>query len=124
LDCQYLLCDRDVIYPTKKMKDFFSSEDIKVIKTPVQAPKANLYCESFIGTFKRECLNHFTIFHRRQLNYISKTWFKHYNTECPHRGKRIDNNFLGVDFSPTSEGRVKCKHALGGIIKSYYREAS
>ena len=124
LECKYLLRDRDVIYPNQRMKAFFKSDGIKVIKTPIQAPKANAYCESFIGTFKRECLNHFVIFHEGQLNYICKTWFKHYNTERPHRGKGKDNNVLDVDFSPTTEGRVKCKQQLGGIIKSYYREAA
>jgi len=103
LKCKYLLRDRDAIYPTKKMKDYFCSEDIKVIKTPIQAPKANVYVESFIGTFKRECLNHFLIFHQGQLNYICKTWFKHYNTERPHRGKdkriiRAQNNLVTQQF--------------------------
>lgn len=121
LECKFLLQERDAIYPTKKMKDFFKAEDIKVINTPVQAPKANAYCESFIGNFKRECLNHFVIFHTGQLNYICKTWVKYYNTERPHRGEGLDNNVLNVDFSPQSEGRVKCKQQLGGLIKSYYR---
>ena len=107
LEFKYLLRDRDAIYPEKRMKAFFKSDDIKVIKTPVQAPKANAYCESFIGTFKRECLNHMVIFHEGQLNYICKTWIKHYNTERPHRGKDKNNNVLDVDFSPTSQGRVK-----------------
>ena len=89
---------------------------------PVQAPKANAFVESFIGTYKRECLNHFTIFHRGQLNYICTTWFKHYNETRPHRGKGKGNNVLDVDFTRTSDGQVKYKKALGGIIKHYYRE--
>ena len=122
LECKYLLRDRDALYPTKKMKAFFKTEDIKVIKTPVQAPKANAYCESFIGTFKRECLNHFVIFHKAQLSYICKTWIKYYNTDRPHRGEDKNNNVLDVDFTPPTQGRIKCKQQLGGLIKSYYRD--
>jgi putative transposase len=123
LDAKFLIRDRDVVYP-ERMKEFWNSEGVQVIRTPVRTPKANAFCESFIGTYKRECLNHFTCFRRAQLNYICKTWFRCYNTERPHRGKGIDNNVLDVDFNPTAGCRVKCKQELGGIIKSYYREAA
>lgn len=123
LEACFLIRDRDVVYP-ERMKQFWKSEGVTVIKTPVRSPKANAFCESFIGTFKKECLNHFTCFSRGQLNYICKTWFRYYNTERPHRGKGIDNNVLDVDFTPRTQGRVRCKEELGGIIKSYYREAA
>jgi putative transposase len=124
LDCKYLLRDREVVYPEDSMKAFFKSEGITVIKTPVRSPKANAYVESFIGTYKRECLNHFMCFNVEQLDYINRTWIKYYNTERPHRGKGIDNNVLNVDFRTQSQGRVRCKKELGGLIKSYYREAA
>lgn len=76
LEARFLIRDRDVVIP-KHMKDFWKDEDVTVIETPIQAPKANAYCESFIGTLKRECLNHFVCFSRAQLHYICKTWFQH-----------------------------------------------
>ena len=124
LDCKYLLRDREVVYPEDSMKAFFKADGISVIKTPVRAPKANAYCESFIGTYKRECLNHFMCFSVDQLHYVNRTWIRYYNTELPHRGKGIDNNVLDVNFRPQSQGRVRCKEELGGLIKSYYREAA
>ena len=124
LEIKYLLRDREVVYPEDRMKAFFKSDGIKVIKTPVRAPKANAYVESFIGTFKRECLNHFMCFSVDQLQYICRTWIRYYNTERPHRGKEIDNNVLDTYFIPQTKGRVKCKEELGGLIRSYYREAA
>ncbi len=94
------------------------------VKTPVKAPKANAFCESFIGTLKRECLNHFICFSLDHLHYINKTWIRFYNTERPHRGKDKDNLVLDTDFSPQASGRVQCREELGGIIRSYYREAA
>ena len=58
------------------------------------------------------------------LHDITRTWVRYYNTERPHRGKDIGNLVLDVDFNPTAEGNVKCKEQLGGIIRSYYREAA
>ena len=124
LEMKYLIRDRDVIYPDKRMKAFFKSDDIKVIKTPVRAPMANSFVESYIGKFKYGCLNYFVCFNEMQLNRISTKWLAHYNFHRPHRGKGIDNNVLDVDFTPKSEGRVKCKQSLGGILKHYYREAA
>ena len=102
LGLKYLLRDREIVYPEDRMKAFFKSDDIKVIKAPVRAPKANAYCESFIGTFKRECLNHFRCFSVDQLHYICRTRIRYYNTERPHRWQGIDNNVLDIDFPPIS----------------------
>ena len=89
-----------------------------------KAPKANAFCESYIGSTKREVLNHFICFSRGQLNYINRVWMKYYHGHRPHRGVGRDNTVLDVDFVPQTEGRVRCKAELGGILKSYYREAA
>ena len=123
LDAKYLIRDRDGKYPGA-MKEFWQDLNVGTVKTPVQAPKANAFCESFIGTLKRECLNQFICFSMEHLHYINRTWIRYYNTERPHRGKDIGNNVLDVDFKPKIEGPVKCKEQLGGIIKSYYRESA
>ena len=123
LEVKFLLRDRDAKYPNS-MKAFWEDQDVTTVKTPVRSPKANAFCESFIGTLKRECLNHFMCFSIDHLHYITRTWIRYYNTERPHRGKDIGNRVLDVDFTPRAEGNVKCKEQLGGIIRSYYREAA
>lgn len=123
LDGRFLIHDRDRKYPDY-FKEFWKSEEVTCVKTPVMAPKANAFCESFIGTLKRECLNHFICFSIDQLDYINRTWIRHYNTERPHRGKDKLNLVLDENFSPQREGPVRCKEQLGGLIKSYYREAA
>jgi len=44
--------DRDLLH--KHLGDF----GIRVLLTPVRAPKANAYCERLIGTLRRECLDY------------------------------------------------------------------
>ena len=80
------------------------------LRSPIQAPKANAFAESFIGTIKRECLNHFMCFSRDQLDYITSTWVRHYNTERPHRGFGMNNEVLDRTFRcvPSSKlGRLE-----------------
>jgi putative transposase len=45
----YLICDRDNKYGPMFM-NVAKSTSIKVLRTPVQAPKANAVCERFIGS--------------------------------------------------------------------------
>lgn len=123
LEVEFLLRDRDAKYPNS-MNAFWKDQDVTTVKTHVRAPKANVFCESFIGTLKCECLNHFMCFSIDHLHYIIRTWIRYYNAERPHRGKDIGNRVLDVDFTPRAEGNVKCKEQLGGIIRSYYREAA
>ena len=40
---------------------------ISVLRTPVRAPQANAICERFIGSVRRECLDHILILSERQL---------------------------------------------------------
>ena len=121
LEIKYLLRDRDGKYPNE-MKQFWKALGCSTVKTPVRAPKANAFCESFIGTLKRECLNNVYCFRIDHLHYINSVWIKYYNTRRLHRSKDIGNNILDVDFTPTLKGKVKCREQFGGIIKDYYRE--
>ncbi len=119
----FFLRDRDRKYPDK-LNDFWKASGVRCLKSPPRAPKANAFVEAFIGSLKRECLNRFVCFSKDQLDYIVRTWDKHYNTERPHRGSGIDNNVLDRPFQPLTRGTIRRKQQLGGIISSYYREAA
>jgi putative transposase len=40
---------------------------IDVLRTPYKAPKANAICERFLGSLRRECLDHFLILGEKHL---------------------------------------------------------
>jgi len=40
---------------------------IDVLRTPYRSPKANAICERFLGSLRRECLDHFIILSERHL---------------------------------------------------------
>lgn len=76
VDLRYLIRDRDRKFPDE-FEQLWKDEDVRVILSPIEAPKANAFSESFIESLKRECLNYFMCFSREQLDYILKTWVRH-----------------------------------------------
>jgi len=123
IEAKFMLSDRDAKYPYA-LKHFWKAEGVRCLKSPPQAPKANAFVESFIGSLKRECLNHFVCFTRDQLDYINRTWIRHYNSDRPHRGVGMKNEVLDRSFVPKLKGRIRHNQLLGGIVRSYYRESA
>ena len=58
---------------------------IRVIRTPVQAPNANAHIERWVSNARRECLDRILIFSRRQLERVLSIYVRHYNERRPHR---------------------------------------
>lgn len=120
---EFLIRDADTKF-SASFDAVWTSEATRVIQIPHRAPDANAFAESFIATIKRECLDFFICFSRSQLDYILRTWVRHYNTERPHRGRGIGNNVLQVDFRPVRDGPIRRNRQLGGIVTSYTRDAA
>jgi transposase InsO family protein len=80
---RYLIHDRDSIFSASldsELKGF----GLRVLKTPVRAPKANAHCERLIGTIRRECLDFLIPFNERHLRRIVGEFVSHYNRGRPH----------------------------------------
>src|SRR5664280_1945777 len=57
---------------------------LRVLRTPVRAPKANAYCERLIGTMRREFLDFVIPLGESHLRSLLKQWVAHYNQSRPH----------------------------------------
>jgi transposase InsO family protein len=55
---RFLIRDRDSKF-TAAFDAVLAGADIRIIRAPIQAPRANTTAERFIGTLRRECLDHF-----------------------------------------------------------------
>jgi putative transposase len=80
----FLIRDRDSKFTTA-FDAVFTGADLRIIRTPVRAPRANAIAERFIGTLRRECLDHLLIAGPRHLDIVLREYVQHVNTHRPHR---------------------------------------
>jgi len=80
---RFLIHDRDAIF-SAEVDDGLGAFGLKVLRTPVQAPKANAYCERLMGTIRRECLDYVIPLSEKHLRTILREWVTHYNQGRPH----------------------------------------
>lgn len=129
LQATHLLHDRDTKF-TAAFGRLFDSAEVQIVKSPVMAPNANAYAESWIATLKRECLNYFACFSLRHVDHIVQSFVSYYNELRPHQG--LNNRMIGsADKSDLSLvqtasplGSIGCRSELGGLLKHYYRRAA
>ncbi|MEW6197772.1 MAG: integrase core domain-containing protein [Planctomycetota bacterium] len=93
------------------------------------AAKTNAFAESWIGSFKRECLNHFLCFSLGHLEHIARQYTLFFNKHRPHQS--LGNRTLPEAHKDPPEaaplkraGNVKCRRFLGGRLRHYYRAAA
>ncbi len=120
-DRKFLLHDRDALF-AGSFDAVFRSEGLRVIKTPVRAPRANAVAERWVGTLRRECLDWILIVHRRQLDAVLREYVTHYNRHRPHRSLGL----RAPDAAPTqlpavraSPRQVQRVDRLGGLLHEY-----
>ena len=80
---RFVIHDRDSIF-SGELDEGVTAMGVRVLRTPVRAPKANSGCERFGGTLRRECLDLLIPFHERHLKRILSEWISHYNHGRPH----------------------------------------
>jgi transposase InsO family protein len=57
---RFLIRDRNSKFTTS-FDAIFVDADMRIIRTPIRAPRVNAIAERFIGTLRRECLDHLLI---------------------------------------------------------------
>src|SRR5712691_5684597 len=102
-----------------------TTSGIKVLRTPYQTPRANAVSERFLGSVRRECLDHFLIFGERHLQQVLKAYVAYFNHAPPHQGlgQRISVPLTNHDASSSEHGAVQAVPILGGLHHCYQRAA-
>jgi putative transposase len=82
-----LIRDRDSKF-TATFDAVFTTINIRIIKTPVRAPRANAIAERFVGTIRRELLDGILVLNRRHAAVVLHEFEGHYNDHRPHRTRK------------------------------------
>jgi transposase InsO family protein len=80
---RYLLHDHDCIYGAA-FHQRVGEMGILEARTAPRSPWQNAYAERFIGTLRRECLDHIIILNESSLKRILKTYFQYYEHARTH----------------------------------------
>ena len=115
---RFLIRDRDSKFTTA-FDAVFLGADIRIIHTPIRAPRANAIAERFIGTLRRECLDHLLITGSRHLAVVLHEFVEHYNTHRPHRS--LDQYPPAGRTSPPTGATIQPlrRDRLGGLVHEY-----
>ena len=92
----------------------------RVIRTPV---RANAFAERFVGTVRRECLDHLLIFNEAHLRAVLAEMARHYNQHRPHQGRqqKAPEDMPGRVVDLTAA--INSRQVLGGLINEYRQAA-
>jgi hypothetical protein len=120
---KFLIRDRDAKY-TDAFDAVFTAAGIQIIKTPVQAPRANAICERWVASARRECTDRILIAGRRHLHHVLGEYVDHYNTHRPHRTLSQQPPDGSTHLAPAGDNiRVRPRDQLGGLIHEYSQVA-
>jgi transposase InsO family protein len=101
----------------------FTSSGLRIIKAPIQAPRANAYAERFVGTVRRECLDHLLVVGARHLRRVLAGFQTHYTDHRPHQGRQQRPPNHRADQVIDRTARIQRKQVLGGLINECHRAA-
>ena len=98
---------------------------IKILKTPYQAPRANATCERFLGSVRRECLDHLLILNEKHLHRVLIAYVAYFNQARPHQGigQQIPEPPLPPAPLELERSKVLSIPILGGLHHDYRRAA-
>lgn len=117
---RFLIRDNDTKFG-QQFEMIAKETSIEVLRTPIHAPKANAYCERFIGSFRRECLNHIIALNDRQLQRVTREYVNYFNAARPHQG--IQQKIPDDPPDNPTEGDIVSYPVLNGLHHDYRRVA-
>jgi putative transposase len=121
-DKRFMIHDRDPLF-TVLFRKTTKAGGVRTLKMPKQSPNLNAFSERFVQSIKTECLDKMILFGEKHLRYVVDQYAEHYyNHERPHQG--LGNRTITPSAPMPTEGSIRSRQRLGGLLKSYYRKAA
>ncbi len=118
---RYLFRDNDGIYG-HGVGAFLISSGILEVRTAYQSPWQNPYVERFIGTLRRELLDHVIVLNQAHLERLLREFIDdYYHPARPHQGLSGETP---LPQAPPGKGALISMPVVGGLHHRYYRAAT
>ena len=119
---KFLVRDRDSKF-TAAFDEVLAGNGVRIIKTPVRSPRANSLAERYVGTLRRDCLDHLLIYGEQHLRQVLAAYARHYNEHRPHQSREQRPPLHEPGQAVDVTARIKRTHVVQGLISEYRRAA-
>jgi len=120
----YLIYDNDSIF-SNEVKDVIESFGIKSKRTAYRSPWQNGTAERWVGSCRRELLDHVIVFNEEHLRRLLREYVSYYNAERVHTRLRDAPEGRPIEARPCSGATIVGLPRVGGLHHRYvWREAA
>ena len=124
LQPKYLFRDNDGIYGNG-VRAFLESCGIEEVRTAYRSPWQNPFVERYIGTLRREMLDHVIILSQRHLERLLREFIEeYYHVARPHQGLHGKTPIPNVKPEISGPSKLISIPVLGGLHHRYVRVAA
>ena len=117
---RFLIRDRDEKFGAK-FDCVAEGVGTRVIKTAVRAPNMNPVGERFVGSLRREALDHVLLLGDEHLENVARQYVLYFNKARPHQG--IGQRIPDAPANDNHDGKIIAIPVLGGLHHDYQRAA-
>jgi transposase InsO family protein len=115
---RYLIYDNDSIF-SGEVKDAIESFGINSKRRAYRSPWQNGTAERWVGSCKREILDHVIVFNEDHLRRLLRDYISYYNAERVHTRLRDAPEGRPIEARPSSDARVIGLPRVGGLHHRY-----
>ncbi len=117
---RFLIRDNDSKYGSAFAR-VVATTGITELRTAYRAPRQNATCERFLGSARRECLDHLLVLGEAHLRRALREYVAYYNHDRPHQGlhQHVPDAPTGAPAKAGQGGCVRAVPILGGLHYAY-----
>ena len=119
---RYLLRDRDCTYGQAFVRRV-QAMGIKEVKIAPRSPWQNPFAERFVGTLRRDCLDHVIILNENHLRRIVRNYLGYYHDSRTRLSLKKDSPEPRT-IEPLESGEIIALPQVGGLHHRYTRRAA